>query len=139
MEDVIAFQVKRVGGPFDGDRGLRWHDDGDEWALPEQMLVARCSGYGECGLERLLCVVPHLVAWDAAKVARAPVRGAAQYSRVDMEVVEHGRGVATYVHADLDLEGFVEDAALAGIGVTAVVFDEYRDLSMVDALQRWED
>lgn len=119
MGDVIRFAVKRIGGPFDGAKGLVWLDDGEERALPEQLHVGYCRGDGVCGIA--WCSPnhqggAHLAAWDAERVLTAPVADAAQYVRVDSVVVSYGVGEATYVHAGLDLRPFCETPEFAGVG-----------------------
>lgn len=50
----IIYELRLVGGPHDGVKGLVWRDPGDH-PVPDTILVGRCPGNGLCTASERLC------------------------------------------------------------------------------------
>lgn len=62
----LPFEVRLIGGPYDGLPGVYWVelvDESREVDLPERLLIGRCPGDGSCGATN--CPRAHAFTWDA--------------------------------------------------------------------------
>lgn len=63
----VIYELKLIGGPFDGTPNLQWRMSG-EWPVPDTVLVGRCPGNGDCASDPHLCAQlghgkPHTAYW----------------------------------------------------------------------------
>lgn len=105
---MIRFRFELIGGPFDGERGLGWTDDG-EHEPPSQIHVGQCTWSSLCGDEDCPGRA-HVWFWAPEYDDEMPAdRRLVPYARADVEATSPLRGVARYVCSqDVNLGAMLE-------------------------------